>query len=137
MITGISRNVNSPHLTCRQRDCAILAAKGMTSKEIARQLNIAPSTVDTHLATVLARYNLKKRAEISLLFDKAEDQFSNKLVISNDFDAVACDRQEFSKGGESPIRIPIARLISRLYYVRIDKIALVVILAFILWYFIF
>lgn len=42
----------------------MLAAKGLTSKEIARQLGIAPSTVDTHLNAAMLNLNIGRRADL-------------------------------------------------------------------------
>lgn len=72
-------------LTPRQVECAKLAAKGMSSKEIARELNISPSTVDSHIALALVRYNLKKRSEISSIFFDYDNKFSDQ---NNDSDVI-------------------------------------------------
>jgi DNA-binding CsgD family transcriptional regulator len=40
-------------LTDRQRDCLQLVAQGYTSKEIGRQLNLSPSTVDNHILAAM------------------------------------------------------------------------------------
>lgn len=78
-------------LTSRQADCATLAAKGLTSKEIARELNISPSTVDIHIATVLARYNLEKRADLidffrpSIFNDNETSKIKDSPGIINDY----------------------------------------------------
>lgn len=79
--TPKSQNVTNRHLTSRQADCATLAAKGLTSKEIARELHISPSTVDTHIATVLARYNLEKRSDLSAFFQQKDPNEDEACLI--------------------------------------------------------
>lgn len=51
-------------LTRRQSQCATLVAKGMSSKEIGRELGISPSTVDNHIASIMQQFNLPNRAAI-------------------------------------------------------------------------
>jgi hypothetical protein len=41
-----------------------LVAKGLSSKEIARELGISPSTVDNHIAAVMHQFNLPNRMAI-------------------------------------------------------------------------
>jgi DNA-binding CsgD family transcriptional regulator len=55
-------------LTARQGQCIELAAKGLSSKEIARELAISPSTVDNHIASALRQLNFSNRAEMAKAF---------------------------------------------------------------------
>ena len=51
-------------LTPQQRRVAQLAAKGLTNKEIAEELVVEPSTINTHMQAVLARLGLVGRKEL-------------------------------------------------------------------------
>lgn len=50
-------------LTRRQGQCLNLVHQGMTSKEIARQLGLSPSTVDNHLREAIVRLGKSNRQE--------------------------------------------------------------------------
>ena len=50
-------------LTLRQKECLALVGEGYTSKEIAQQLNISPSTVDNHLRTAMTALEATSRAD--------------------------------------------------------------------------
>ena len=50
-------------LSDRQAQCLALASKGMTSKEIGRELGISPSTVDNHLRVVAAKMQVGGRRQ--------------------------------------------------------------------------
>jgi DNA-binding NarL/FixJ family response regulator len=56
----------SERLTDRQMDVLRLVAEGRSNKEIARTLDLAPSTVKTHLANVLACLNATNRTDASV-----------------------------------------------------------------------
>ncbi len=56
----------SERLTDRQMDVLRLVAEGRSNKEIARTLDLAPSTVKTHLAHVLACLNANNRTDASV-----------------------------------------------------------------------
>lgn len=133
--TKMSQFVKSPQLTGRQMDCAILAAKGMTSKEIARQLDISPSTVDTHLSTVLARYNLRKRSEISLLFREfGENSTDGELILQKErgetVRSVKNPAGAENNDGGSPRSDQKFKLTSR----ELERLIFVIVITFILWY---
>lgn len=50
-------------LSERQRQCLELVASGYTSKQIGRELQISPSTVDNHLSAALERLGMNNRAD--------------------------------------------------------------------------
>ena len=50
-------------LSGRQLDCLNRASQGLSSKEIARQIGIAPSTVDTHIQAALAKLDVGNRRQ--------------------------------------------------------------------------
>jgi two-component system response regulator NreC len=51
-------------LTAREREVLKLIAEGYTNQEIAEQLIISPSTVQTHRTRMMQRLNLHSRAEL-------------------------------------------------------------------------
>jgi DNA-binding CsgD family transcriptional regulator len=51
-------------LTERERDVAALVVHGMTSKEIGRELQISPRTVDIHRASLLRKYEVRTTADL-------------------------------------------------------------------------
>lgn len=50
-------------LSDRQAQCLALASKGMTSKEIGREIGISPSTVDNHLRVAAAKMQVGNRRQ--------------------------------------------------------------------------
>jgi DNA-binding CsgD family transcriptional regulator len=59
------------------RACLRLVARGMSSKEIAKELNLAPQTVDTYIKTTIARLGVSNRREAAR--HVAEFEQSQKL----------------------------------------------------------
>jgi predicted ATPase/DNA-binding CsgD family transcriptional regulator len=53
-------------LTEREREVAVLVARGLTNKQIADQLRLAPRTVGTHLEHVFAKLGVQARAEVAV-----------------------------------------------------------------------
>lgn len=51
-------------LTERERDIAALLVHGMTSKEIGKELNISPRTVDIHRASLLRKYEVRATSDL-------------------------------------------------------------------------
>lgn len=54
-------------LTERQRDVALLLARGKFNAEIAKELSCSIKTVDTHRGSALARLGLRNNVELALL----------------------------------------------------------------------
>jgi DNA-binding NarL/FixJ family response regulator len=52
-------------LTAREREVLRLIARGYAYKEIARRLEIAPKTVETHVSSVLRKLQLSNRHELT------------------------------------------------------------------------
>jgi DNA-binding CsgD family transcriptional regulator len=59
-------------LTDRQKDCLRLVAQGYTSKEIGRQLDLSPSTVDNHILAATQLLNAPSRAEAGRILASSE-----------------------------------------------------------------
>jgi two-component system nitrate/nitrite response regulator NarL len=57
------------HLTKREKDVAVEAAKGLSNKEIARILNITERTVKAHLAATFERLGAKDRLHLALMLN--------------------------------------------------------------------
>lgn len=55
-------------LSKRQEECLALVARGYTSKQIARKLDISPSTVDNHINTVVNLIGAQSRADAARKF---------------------------------------------------------------------
>ncbi|MBP0639722.1 helix-turn-helix transcriptional regulator [Cupriavidus sp. AcVe19-6a] len=53
------------NLTAREREIAELVATGLTHKEVAKLLRIAPSTVNNHLRAIHARVGARNNAELA------------------------------------------------------------------------
>ncbi len=68
---------NVAKLSQRQRQCLELAGDGLTSKEIARSLNISPSTVDNHIQAACDRLGAKNRTDAVRIY--RDDPSSEKL----------------------------------------------------------
>jgi two-component system nitrate/nitrite response regulator NarL len=52
-------------LTPREREVALLVARGLTNRRIARELHISEHTVATHVRRILKKLGLGSRAQIS------------------------------------------------------------------------
>jgi DNA-binding CsgD family transcriptional regulator len=63
-------------LTSRQESCIALVASGLSSKEIARELGISPSTVDNHIATAMHIIGLANRAALANWYTETRDSKS-------------------------------------------------------------
>jgi DNA-binding CsgD family transcriptional regulator len=59
-------------LTPKERECLGLVRENRSSKEIARQLGISNTSVDTHIRRALAKLNLRDRYEAARLLAQLE-----------------------------------------------------------------
>lgn len=65
-------------LSSRQREVTLLAAQGLSNKQIAQILGIDPETVKTHMRLILKKTNVKHRAALwQLLFYTEPDGLNN------------------------------------------------------------
>ena len=53
-------------LTAREREVALLAAGGRSSREIAEHLGLSTRTVDTHLARVYRKLGITGRSDLAM-----------------------------------------------------------------------
>ncbi len=67
-------------LTKRQRQCLLLVAKGLSTKQIARSLSLSPSTVDNHLQTAIAKLGVEGRFEAARLFAETPCEIENEAL---------------------------------------------------------
>jgi DNA-binding NarL/FixJ family response regulator len=56
-------------LTPRQQEVAALICRGYTNREIARQLNIAVSTVKTHIRSILPKFGVSSKDQLQQYFE--------------------------------------------------------------------
>jgi non-specific serine/threonine protein kinase len=52
-------------LTRREQEVATLVARGMTNRQAAEQLLVAPRTIETHLEHIFAKLGVQTRAEVA------------------------------------------------------------------------
>lgn len=55
---------NQPYLTAKQLNCLFYLVLGMSHKEIASQLNLAPKTIEHHFEKIKIKLQCKSRAEL-------------------------------------------------------------------------
>jgi DNA-binding NarL/FixJ family response regulator len=53
-------------LTPRQREIAVLIARGLTNQQIAKELVLAPGTVANHVAHILERLDVRSRIDVAV-----------------------------------------------------------------------
>ena len=69
----LRRGTGIEPLTSREREVALLAARGMTTKDIAAHLDLSARTVDTHLARIYRKLGVAGRADLA---DALDDSLS-------------------------------------------------------------
>ncbi|MCC6287797.1 MAG: response regulator transcription factor [Chitinophagaceae bacterium] len=57
-------NISIPVITSREKEVLKLVAEGMTNNEIAKQLFISPTTVETHRKSLLNKFAAKNTASL-------------------------------------------------------------------------
>jgi LuxR family maltose regulon positive regulatory protein len=63
--TGLLPDSLPGSLTAREREIALLAAKGLKNSEIAKKLTVSESTVRFHLRTVFQKLDVDRRAKLA------------------------------------------------------------------------
>ena len=68
---GLARDHRRPggipgplQLTDRERDVAVLVAKGMTNREVAAELYVSPKAVDYHLGHIYGKLGITSRRDL-------------------------------------------------------------------------
>ena len=61
-------------LTRREREVALLMARGMTNKEIATSLVVQPATVKNHVHSILSKLQIKRRGEAAAALAHSQDR---------------------------------------------------------------
>jgi len=72
----------SPFLSKRQRQCLHYVGRGLSSKEIARELGISPSTVDNHVRLGMERLNTTSRIEAANLVAQQTTSAENSIPVT-------------------------------------------------------
>ncbi len=65
--TAVPTHLRSVGVTTREMDVLVLVADGLTNREIAERLFVSPRTVETHVASLLAKTGTASRAELRAL----------------------------------------------------------------------
>lgn len=55
-----------PVLTPREREIAVLVARGFTNKQMAAELKISPSTVAIHLGNIFEKLSIHARSSLAV-----------------------------------------------------------------------
>jgi DNA-binding NarL/FixJ family response regulator len=66
---ALRRGTGVEPLTSREREVALLAARGMATKDIAAHLDLSARTVDTHLARIYRKLGVAGRADLAEALD--------------------------------------------------------------------
>lgn len=59
-------------LTPRERDVITLVAEGFADKEIGEKLSLSPRTIQTHMKSVILKYNARNRTNAVALYIKSK-----------------------------------------------------------------
>ena len=74
-----SAEVRTERLTSRQEACIALVAEGRSSKEIARELGISPSTVDNHIAAAINIVGSSNRTALANWYTQTRESENPRL----------------------------------------------------------
>lgn len=75
-------------LTPRECEVMTLVADGFIDKEIASQLSLSPRTVQTHIMSVIKKYDARNRTHAAILFMK------NSIVVKYEKNNYTLDCRE-------------------------------------------
>jgi DNA-binding NarL/FixJ family response regulator len=86
--------INHPKLTQRQREVLLLLVRGMSNKEIARQLGIAESTTRIHTTALIHALGVRNRTEAAFSTAKLIDLFMQQSTLSPTLSPGATDQDK-------------------------------------------
>jgi len=69
---AVGRSAARVGLTPREQQVLSLVDEGLSTKRIARRLHCSPSTVKAHVASILTKYQVHRRAEAAAIFRKSK-----------------------------------------------------------------
>ena len=72
----LARSIGVEPLTAREREVALLAAAGRSSRDIANRLYLSARTVETHLARVYRKLGITSREELGEALGTARSSFT-------------------------------------------------------------
>ncbi|WP_112310402.1 LuxR C-terminal-related transcriptional regulator [Pseudogemmobacter bohemicus] len=75
----ITNKADAIHFSPRESEVLPLLMQGHSSKEIARDLNISPRTVDIYRASILAKMRIRKTSQLFLAVHKIMPQLANSI----------------------------------------------------------
>ncbi|HUE95685.1 MAG TPA: helix-turn-helix transcriptional regulator, partial [Longimicrobiaceae bacterium] len=67
LLVGYDRELPLEALSPREREVFALASTGLTNKEIASHLGVAPGTVKIHLHAIFRKLGIRRRVELTRL----------------------------------------------------------------------
>ncbi len=67
-----------PAVTGRERDVASLVARGLANTEIAEELNLAVSTVKTHVSALLEKFGVNNRVQLAVAVARCLDSHTTR-----------------------------------------------------------
>jgi len=73
-----------PGITVREREVLACVGRGLSSREIARELGLAPSTVDTHVRAAMAKLGARSRTQAALLAGAGAGPASAHVLLTAD-----------------------------------------------------
>jgi DNA-binding CsgD family transcriptional regulator len=84
-------------LTERQTDCVARVARGLSSKEIARELGISPSTVDNHVASAMHHYGFSTRAAVAKWYVEQVNGAEAVPILDNELELITKVRSKSNR----------------------------------------
>jgi DNA-binding CsgD family transcriptional regulator len=67
-------------LTKRQTEVANFICKGLSNKEIAKELDISSRTVESHISKIFITYNVTSRTQLTILLNKTNEKTFQGIV---------------------------------------------------------
>ncbi|SDM07708.1 helix-turn-helix transcriptional regulator [Nonomuraea jiangxiensis] len=67
------QSAGPPPLTARERQVAELVSQGLTNREVAQHLQVSQKTVETHVARIFSKYDVRSRVALARRLASRED----------------------------------------------------------------